>query len=91
MNISGILVQTKPENVGNVIDAINSSNCCEYHLHDEKGRIVVSIEGINTEEEIKKLTTTNIWLPEFYPVDEFIQEASGITKADNISIFFWTI
>jgi len=39
-------------------------------------------------EEIKKLSTTSIWLPEFYPIDEFIQKTSGIEKADNISIFF---
>lgn len=39
-------------------------------------------------EEIKKLSTLNIWLPEFYPVDEFMQKASGLKKTDNISIFF---
>ena len=55
MNISGILVQTKPEHIESVIEQIKSSDCCEYHLHDEKGRIVVTIEGENTEEEINKL------------------------------------
>ncbi|MFK5857598.1 MAG: hypothetical protein QM503_15825, partial [Bacteroidota bacterium] len=39
-------------------------------------------------EEIKKLTTTNVWLPEFYPIDEFIRKASGLEMADNISVFF---
>ena len=39
-------------------------------------------------EEIKKISTTSIWLPEFYPIDEFIQKLSGLAKADNISIFF---
>ena len=39
-------------------------------------------------EEIKKISSNNIWLPEFYPVNEFIQKASGIKKADNISIYF---
>lgn len=55
MNISGILVQTRPENVLNVVEQIKNNECCEYHLHDEKGRIVVIIEGENTEEEINKL------------------------------------
>ncbi len=55
MNISGILVQTKPEHTESVIKKIKQSNCCEYHIHDEKGRIIVTIEGENTEEEIKKL------------------------------------
>ncbi len=39
-------------------------------------------------EELKKLTSNNIWLPEFYPVNEFIQKASGLKKADNISMYF---
>ena len=57
MNISGILVQTLPKNVENVIEQIKKHDCCEYHLHDEKGRIIVTIEGENTEEEINKLKT----------------------------------
>lgn len=39
-------------------------------------------------EEIKNLNKTNIWLPEFYPVDEFIQKVSGLKKADNITTSF---
>lgn len=39
-------------------------------------------------EEIKNLSSNNIWLPEFYPVNEFIQKTSKIKKADNISIYF---
>ena len=55
MNISGILVQTKPENTDSVINAIKTTDFCEYHMHDEKGRIIVTIEGENVEEEIGKL------------------------------------
>ncbi len=55
MNLSGILVQTKPEYTESVIAEIKKNDCCEYHLHDEKGRIIVTIEGENTEEEIMKL------------------------------------
>lgn len=39
-------------------------------------------------EEIKKISTKSIWLPEFYPIDEFIQKLSGLEKVDNISLFF---
>jgi len=39
-------------------------------------------------EEIKKISTSTIWLPEFYPIDEFIQKTSGIEKSDTITIFF---
>jgi nitrate reductase NapD len=55
MNISGILVQTRPENLEVVIKQIKESDCCEYHQHDEKGRIIVTIEGANVEEELQKL------------------------------------
>ena len=55
MNISGILVQTKPENIEAVITAIKLNDFCEYHMHDEKGRIIVTIEGEKVEEEIGKL------------------------------------
>lgn len=55
MNISGILVQTKPENIDSVIETIKSTDFCEYHMHDEKGRIIVTIEGEDVEEEIGKL------------------------------------
>lgn len=55
MNISSIVVQTLPKNLEQVIDDLKKSGVCEYHLHDEKGRIIVTIEGKNVEEELKKL------------------------------------
>jgi len=55
MNISGILVQTKPERVEGLVEEIKSSNYCEYHHHDELGRIIVTIEEENTEKEIEQL------------------------------------
>jgi len=55
MNLSSIVVLVMPENLRAVIDSINASKDFEYHIHDEKGRIIVTIEGDNTEEEISKL------------------------------------
>ena len=55
MNISGILVQVKPENIEKVISSIKTTDFCEYHMHDERGRIIVTIEGEGVEEEIGKL------------------------------------
>ena len=55
MNISSIVVQTLPENVEKVIAIINESDRCEYHLHDPKGKIIVTVEGKDVEEEIEKL------------------------------------
>jgi nitrate reductase NapD len=54
MNLSSIVVLTKPEHLEEVLNSINASDDYEYHLHDEKGRIIVTIEGIDTDEEIIK-------------------------------------
>lgn len=55
MNLSSIVIQTRPEHLESVLEIIKSSPDCEYHLHDEKGRIIITIEGKDTEEEIGKL------------------------------------
>ncbi len=55
MNLSSVVVQTRPEHLEEVIKAIKASPDCEYHLHDEKGRIIITIEGEDTEEEVARL------------------------------------
>lgn len=55
MTLSSIVVQTKPEKINSLIKTIKDSKLCEYHLHDEKGRIIITVEGKNVEEEILKL------------------------------------
>ena len=56
MNISSIVVQTLPQNVEKVIKIIKDNpEICEYHLHDPKGKIIVTVEGEDVEEEIQKL------------------------------------
>jgi nitrate reductase NapD len=57
MNISSIVVQTRPENVESVVEELKNSDICDYHFHDEKGRIIVTIEGDGVKEEIAKLKT----------------------------------
>ncbi len=56
MTLSSIVVQTRPENLKTVITSLKESDLCEYHLHDEKGRIIITVEGSGVEEEINKLT-----------------------------------
>jgi len=56
VNISSIVVQTAPKYLDEVVEALKQSPLCDYHFHDAKGRIVVTIEGEGVEEEIKKLT-----------------------------------
>jgi len=56
MNLSSIVINTAPENTGKLIDFIKSQkDICEYHLHDDKGRIIVTIEGAGVEEEVAKM------------------------------------
>ncbi|MCD6555854.1 MAG: nitrate reductase [Bacteroidetes bacterium] len=55
MTLSSIVVQTTPENLNKVIERLKKSELCEYHLHDKKGRIIITVEGKTVEEEILKL------------------------------------
>ncbi|RXI27532.1 chaperone NapD [Aliarcobacter trophiarum] len=55
MNISSIVIQTLPKYLDSVVENLKKSGVCEYHMHDEKGRVIVTIEGVNVEEELKKL------------------------------------
>jgi len=55
MNVSSIVVQTLPKYVDEVVEAVKKSEVCDYHLHDEKGRIIITIEGKGVAEELDKL------------------------------------
>lgn len=55
MNISSIVVQTRPEYLEKVVNDLKTCGVCDYHMHDEKGRIIVTIEGAGVSEELKKL------------------------------------
>ncbi|MCK5847493.1 MAG: chaperone NapD [Bacteroidales bacterium] len=68
MNISGILVQARPENVEALVETIKVLSICEYHLHDELGRVIVTLEEESTEKEIEQLKK--------------LQKLSGVIAAD---------
>ena len=55
MNISSIVVQTLPKYIDEVVDSLKKSGVCDYHMHDEKGRIIITIEGDGVQEELKKM------------------------------------
>jgi len=55
MNISSIVVQTLPKYLDGVVKDLKECDACDYHLHDEKGRVIITIEGENVSEELKKL------------------------------------
>ena len=55
MNISSIIVQTTPKYLNEVVENLKNCDVCDYHMHDEKGRIIITIEGEGVQEELKKL------------------------------------
>ncbi len=55
MNISSIVVQTVPKYLDEVVESLKSCEVCDYHMHDEKGRIIITIEGNGVKEELEKL------------------------------------
>jgi len=68
MNISGILIQSKAENVEAVVKRLEESGICDVYTHDELGRVVVTIDGDGIDEEIEKLTA--------------LQKIEGVIAAD---------
>jgi len=55
MNISSIVVQTIPKYLDEVVTSLKACEACDYHMHDEKGRIIITIEGEGVKEELAKL------------------------------------
>ncbi|MDA3908097.1 MAG: chaperone NapD [Sulfurimonas sp.] len=55
MNVSSIVVQTVPKFLQEVVQSLKDCDACDYHMHDEKGRVIITIEGKGVEEELKKL------------------------------------
>ena len=55
MNISSIVVQCLPKWIDEVVENLKNTPECDYHMHDEKGRIIITIEGNGVSEELEKL------------------------------------
>ena len=55
MNVSSIVVQTLPKFLDEVVQSLKDCEVCDYHLHDEKGRVIITIEGKGVTEELEKL------------------------------------
>jgi nitrate reductase NapD len=54
MNISSIVVNVLPEHSNKVIELLEEGDFCEFHLYED-GKIIVTIEGEDVSEEIRKL------------------------------------
>lgn len=91
MNISSIVVQTTPKYVDEVVESLKNSGVCDYHLHDEKGRIIVTVEGDGVKEEIAKLKVIQT-LPHVicadmqmaYSEDELAENMEVLENADVV-------
>ncbi len=68
MNISSIVVQTVPERLDEVVESLKQCEVCDYHMHDEKGRIIITIEGEGVSEELEKLRVVEA-IPFVYAAD----------------------
>jgi nitrate reductase NapD len=55
MNISSIVIKTLPENLETLKTCLAESGLCDVHFSDELGRIIVTVEGDDNEDETKKL------------------------------------
>lgn len=55
MNISGIVVRTAPENVDEVIENLRATGLCDIHFNDPAGKIIVTVEGRDISEEMRKM------------------------------------
>lgn len=55
MNVSSIVVQTRPEFMTEVIENLKKVQTCDVHFEDPSGKIIVTVEGSGVEEEIKHL------------------------------------
>lgn len=68
MNISSIVVKTLPEKLEAVKSSLAASGLCEIHFSDQLGRIIITVEGDDDEDETGKLKK--------------IKELPGIVSAD---------
>jgi nitrate reductase NapD len=57
MNVSSIVIKTSPEKLNGVMAILKDSALCEIHFHDKSGKVIVTIEGENISEEMKKMKT----------------------------------
>ena len=55
MNVSSIVVKTDQEHLQEVMDNINEIDLCEVHIFDSEGKIVVTIEGKNIDDQMERM------------------------------------
>jgi nitrate reductase NapD len=56
MNISSIVIKTVPKYLEEVVKSLKNCDACEYHMHDERGFIIITIEAESVSNELKKMS-----------------------------------
>lgn len=91
MNISSIVVQTVPEHLEEVVASLKACEVCDYHMHDEKGRVIITIEGENVSKELEKLRVIEaipfVYAADMqmaYSEDELDEQVSFINNRDAV-------
>ena len=70
MNISSIVIRCNPKSLDDVKKRVEDTGMCDIHLVDERGYIIVTIEGEGIDEEVFKMKT--------------LQKVPGVISADMI-------
>ncbi len=85
MNIASLLVEVKPENMESLIQKVSSFPWAEVHHKDKVGRMIVTVEGENSEADVANFKTIKS-LPGVISasmVEYCFEEAKGMTR-ENI-------
>jgi nitrate reductase NapD len=93
MNISSIVVQCRSEYYDEVTERLKESGLCDYHFGDKnKGKIIITIEGEDVEDEIKKLTAIQAMphviaadMMQTYQEDMLDNEIKKLEEADPVA------
>ena len=90
MNISSIIIKTNDKYYSQVFTKLAEADFCEIHFHDNN-KIIVTIEGVSTDEEISKLKKIELIkgvvsaeMVFAYSEDELEIEREKIEMADNV-------
>ena len=74
MNISGVLVCTQPERTAAMRQKLESVPGVDVHHTDETGRIIITIEGADTSQDVERLKQ--------------VKALEGVLSADMIHYHF---
>ncbi len=84
MNISGVVVRTAPECLDQVLQDLGRPGLCQVHFKDEKGIVVVTVEGKDTEEELRKIRDISSIPNVFFADLAFTYKEDELWKAKDL-------